>query len=156
MVVIGTKPEYFEATWVKNEWSRFLRLKEKDPKKQIFFACDDVEDLPKAFARKQAQMLEDENSVKNLVSNIFAYLKKTSGAVGMADAICPFCKWKQKVNPANETAVCMRCNKKYVVSDAVTEALNQQVSKGKKVKCPHCGRMQEKNLYGCIYCHRKF
>ena len=25
MVVIGTKPEYFEATWVRNEWSRFLR-----------------------------------------------------------------------------------------------------------------------------------
>ena len=23
MVVIGTKPEYFEAPWVKNEWSRF-------------------------------------------------------------------------------------------------------------------------------------
>ena len=26
MVVVGTKPEYFNAVWVKNEWSRFLKL----------------------------------------------------------------------------------------------------------------------------------
>ena len=26
MLAIGTKPEYFNAVWVKNEWSRFLKL----------------------------------------------------------------------------------------------------------------------------------
>ena len=26
MVVLGTKPEYFNAVWVKNEWSRYLTL----------------------------------------------------------------------------------------------------------------------------------
>lgn len=26
MVVLGTKPEYFNAVWVKNEWSRYLAL----------------------------------------------------------------------------------------------------------------------------------
>lgn len=26
MVVVGTKPEYFNAVWVKNEWSRYLAL----------------------------------------------------------------------------------------------------------------------------------
>ena len=26
MVVLGTKPEYFNAVWVKNEWSRYLSL----------------------------------------------------------------------------------------------------------------------------------
>jgi tetratricopeptide (TPR) repeat protein len=117
MVVIGTKPEYFEATWVKNEWSRFLRLKEKDPKKQIFFACDDVKDLPKAFARKQAQILENEESIDNLVNNI---------------------------------------KKRFPASGSVDDEAREAASNRKKVKCPYCGRMQEKNLYGCIYCHKKF
>ena len=26
MIVIGSKPEYFNAVWVKNEWSRYLAL----------------------------------------------------------------------------------------------------------------------------------
>ena len=30
MLVVGTRKEYFEAVWVKNEWSRFLTLKKKD------------------------------------------------------------------------------------------------------------------------------
>lgn len=30
MLVIGSKPEYFTAVWVKNEWSRFLKLMKKD------------------------------------------------------------------------------------------------------------------------------
>lgn len=29
MITIGTKPEYMEAVWVKNEWSRFLADDEK-------------------------------------------------------------------------------------------------------------------------------
>ncbi|MBP5530017.1 MAG: toll/interleukin-1 receptor domain-containing protein [Lachnospiraceae bacterium] len=119
MVVIGTKAEYFEATWVKNEWSRFLRLKEKDPKKQIFFACDDISDLPKAFVRKQAQILEDDSSIDNLVNNIYNYLKPVGGAADYS---------KNKSSIPSRT----------------------------KVKCPHCGRLQEKNMFGCIFCHRQF
>ena len=33
MVVIGTQAEYFNAVWVKNEWSRFLALMEEGPHK---------------------------------------------------------------------------------------------------------------------------
>ena len=29
MLSIGTKPEYFNAVWVKNEWSRFLKIMKK-------------------------------------------------------------------------------------------------------------------------------
>ena len=35
MITIGTKPEYMEAVWVKNEWSRFLAMMKKDSKKKI-------------------------------------------------------------------------------------------------------------------------
>ncbi|MBO4648878.1 MAG: TIR domain-containing protein, partial [Lentisphaeria bacterium] len=35
MLVIGTKKEYFETVWVRNEWSRFLALMKKDRKKLL-------------------------------------------------------------------------------------------------------------------------
>ncbi|MCR4594268.1 MAG: toll/interleukin-1 receptor domain-containing protein [Clostridiales bacterium] len=30
MLVIGTKPDYFNAVWVKNEWSRYLKIIKND------------------------------------------------------------------------------------------------------------------------------
>ncbi|MBR5897582.1 MAG: TIR domain-containing protein, partial [Lachnospiraceae bacterium] len=74
MAVIGSKSEYFTATWVKNEWSRFLKLMEKDSNKQIFFACDDPEELPRAFSLKQAQLLSNPNAMEILAQNIINYL----------------------------------------------------------------------------------
>ncbi len=74
MAVIGSKSEYFTATWVKNEWSRFLKLMETDKKKQIFFACDDPEELPRAFSLKQAQLLSDPQAMEILARNINNYL----------------------------------------------------------------------------------
>ena len=35
MLVIGSKKEYFEAPWVKNEWMRYLNIMKKDPKKTL-------------------------------------------------------------------------------------------------------------------------
>ncbi|MCR4648274.1 MAG: toll/interleukin-1 receptor domain-containing protein [Lachnospiraceae bacterium] len=74
MAVIGSKSEYFTATWVKNEWSRFLKLMETDMKKQIFFACDDPEELPRAFSLKQAQLLSNPDAMEILARNINYYL----------------------------------------------------------------------------------
>ena len=75
MVVLGTKAEYFSSVWVKNEWGRFLKLMAKNPDKQIFFACDDPEELPRAFAYKQAQILGEAGAINNLAGNIDEYLK---------------------------------------------------------------------------------
>ncbi len=74
MAVIGSKSEYFTATWVKNEWSRFLKQMEKDPSKQIFFACDDPNELPRAFSLKQAQLLSNPDAMEILAKNIINYL----------------------------------------------------------------------------------
>ena len=76
MVVLGTKAEYFMSVWVKNEWGRFLKLMQEDSSKQMFFACDDPEELPRAFATKQAQLLGEENAIKNLANNIEKFLLK--------------------------------------------------------------------------------
>ena len=76
MVVIGTKAEYFVSPWVKNEWNRFLKQMETDKDKQMFFACDDVEDLPRAFSGRQAQLLNQPNSVQNLAFNVQKYISQ--------------------------------------------------------------------------------
>ena len=91
MAVIGSKSEYFTATWVKNEWSRFLKLMEKDTSKQIFFACDDPNELPRAFSLKQAQLLSHPQAMEILAKNIINYLAnilKTgkNGKVGAVNA----------------------------------------------------------------------
>ena len=48
MVVLGSKPEYFNAVWVKNEWSRYLTLMHKD-RSRLLLPCYknmDPYDLP--------------------------------------------------------------------------------------------------------------
>ena len=75
MAVIGTKAEYFTSVWVKNEWGRFLKLMDKNPDKQMFFACDDPEEMPRAFAYKQAQILGEDGAIRNLAANIDNFLK---------------------------------------------------------------------------------
>ena len=56
MVVIGTKPEYFNAVWVRNEWSRFLSLMKKDRKRILIPAYRNMDpyNLPKEFSHLQA------------------------------------------------------------------------------------------------------
>ena len=52
MVVLGTKPEYFNAVWVKNEWSRYLALvKQSCGQKILIPAYKDMDpyDLPRSF-----------------------------------------------------------------------------------------------------------
>lgn len=57
MLVIGTKPEYFEAVWVKNEWSRFLGLMKEDRTRTLIPCYRNMSayDLPEEFAHLQAQ-----------------------------------------------------------------------------------------------------
>ena len=81
MAVIGTKAEYFTSVWVKNEWGRFLKLMEQNPEKRMFFACDDPDELPRAFSAKQAQLLCKDGAIKNLATNIVMFLKSGSAKV---------------------------------------------------------------------------
>ena len=57
MLVIGTKKEYFEAVWVKNEWSRFLALMKKDSSKLLIpcFKDMDVYDIPEELSMFQCE-----------------------------------------------------------------------------------------------------
>ena len=73
MVVLGTKPEYFNAVWVKNEWSRYLALvKQSGGKKILIPAYRDMDpyDLPEEFSHLQAQDMSKLGFMQDLIRGI--------------------------------------------------------------------------------------
>lgn len=72
MVVLGTKPEYFNAVWVKNEWSRYLALIKQGQKKMLIPAYKDMDpyDLPEEFAHLQAQDMSKLGFMQDLIRGI--------------------------------------------------------------------------------------
>lgn len=57
LMAIGTKFEYFDAVWVKNEWARFLDMMQKDKAKTLIPCYKDIDayDMPREFKNLQAQ-----------------------------------------------------------------------------------------------------
>ena len=72
MLTIGTKPEYFRAVWVKNEWSRFLKLMKKDRTRLLIPCYKDMDpyDLPQEFAHLQAQDMGKIGFINDLIRGI--------------------------------------------------------------------------------------
>ena len=78
MLAIGTKYEHFHAVWVKNEWSRFMRLAAKDRAKVLIPCFRDMDpyDLPDEFKGLQAQDLGKLGAVQDLVRGVGKLLAK--------------------------------------------------------------------------------
>ena len=57
MLAIGTKFEYYDAVWVKNEWMRFLSMMKSDKGKTLIPCYKDLDayDMPKEFKSLQGQ-----------------------------------------------------------------------------------------------------
>ena len=72
MVVLGTKPEYFKAVWVKNEWSRYLALIRAGADKTLVPAYRDMDpyDLPDEFSHLQAQDMSKLGFMQDLIRGI--------------------------------------------------------------------------------------
>ena len=72
MVVLGTKPEHFNAVWVKNEWSRYLALIKNGAKKMLIPAYKDMDpyDLPEEFSHLQAQDMSKLGFMQDLIRGI--------------------------------------------------------------------------------------
>lgn len=72
MVVIGTKKEYLDAPWVKNEWSRFLKMMRTDADKHLLpiFADMDPKDFPREFGKQQGLNARDLGFIPDLLENI--------------------------------------------------------------------------------------
>ena len=72
MLVLGTKPEYFNAVWVKNEWSRYLSLIKNGAKKVLIPAYRDMDpyDLPEEFSHLQALDMSKLGFMQDLIRGI--------------------------------------------------------------------------------------
>ena len=72
MVVLGTKPEFFNAVWVRNEWSRYLALIKNGAKKMLIPAYKDMDpyDLPEEFSHLQAQDMSKLGFMQDLLRGI--------------------------------------------------------------------------------------
>ena len=72
MVVLGTRPEHFNAVWVKNEWSRYLALIKNGAKKTLIPAYRDMDpyDLPEEFSHLQAQDMSKLGFMQDLTRGI--------------------------------------------------------------------------------------
>jgi len=74
MLVLGTCKEHFEAIWVKNEWSRFLALKKKDPSRMLIPCYRDMDpyDMPDELANLglQAQDMGKIGFLQDLIRNV--------------------------------------------------------------------------------------
>lgn len=72
MVALGTKPEHFNAVWVKNEWARYLSLIKNGANKILIPAYRDMDpyDLPEEFSHLQAQDMSKLGFMQDLVRGI--------------------------------------------------------------------------------------
>ncbi len=77
MIVVGTKPEYINAVWVKNEWSRFLMLMQKDKHKLIIPAYRGMDpyDLPDALSVYQSQDMAKLGFMQDLIRGVTKVLE---------------------------------------------------------------------------------
>ena len=72
MLVLGTKPEYFNAVWVKNEWSRFMQLMKTDRSRLLIPCYRDMNayDLPEEFSHLQAQDMSKIGFINDVIRGI--------------------------------------------------------------------------------------
>lgn len=80
MLVIGTKAEYFNLVWVKNEWSRYLSLMKTD-KNRLLIPCYrdmDAYDLPEELSLLQSQDMSKIGFIQDLVRGINKVLENDS------------------------------------------------------------------------------
>ncbi len=73
MIVVGTKVEYFNAAWVKNEWSRYIGLINSGENKTLIPAYKDMDpyDLPDEFSYMQALDMGKLGSMQDLIRGIY-------------------------------------------------------------------------------------
>lgn len=88
MIVYGSKPEYFESVWMKNEWTRFLKRMREGLKVDgsLIVAYDGMNpaELPKVFAGRQcldARKKTFYGDLEMLIARVIAIAKRPKAAV---------------------------------------------------------------------------
>lgn len=79
MLAVGTKFEYFDSVWVKNEWSRYISMM-ADSSSKVLIPCIknmDAYDMPKEFKNMQALDMNDVTFFASLLESIERIVDKT-------------------------------------------------------------------------------
>lgn len=82
MVVIGSRPEYFNAVWVKNEWSRYLSLMKRDHKRLLIPCYRDMDpyDLPEELSMLQSQDMSKIGFMQDLLRGVQKVMQQPTSA----------------------------------------------------------------------------
>lgn len=125
MIVVGTKPEYFNATWVKNEWTRYLSIMKKDTSKLLIPCyCDmDAYDLPEELSMLQGQDISKIGFIQDLERG----LKKVLGGVesGKSADVTQGSAINMNVNPLLDRAfICLEDGEWGKADELLENALN--------------------------------
>ncbi|MDE6726999.1 MAG: hypothetical protein K2J80_03545, partial [Oscillospiraceae bacterium] len=80
MFAVGTSPENFYATWVKNEWSRYLtRISESgEGTLAVLYSGMRREDLPVEFAHLQSFNMQDPDFTEELLRGVHKIFSENS------------------------------------------------------------------------------
>ena len=90
MLAIGTCYEYYNAVWVKNEWSRYLKIVAQDKSKYLIPCYKDIDpyDIPKEFQHLQAQDLGKVGGMQDLIRGIEKIIpRKESNTIVVQQAL---------------------------------------------------------------------
>lgn len=123
MVVVGTKPEHFNSTWTKNEWSRFLALIKKGEKKVLIPSYKDMDpyDLPEEFSHLQAQDMGKIGFIQDLVRGI----KKVVNSGESKASTMPAANGNAAIQPLLDRAyLCLEDGDFTKADDLVEQVLN--------------------------------
>ena len=87
MFVFSSKKEYGNAGWVKNEWTRFLKMKTQDTSKiLITIILNTIEDLPEPLQKIQG-IFCDKNYNENLNKKVNEVFKNGTSSFGKGEKI---------------------------------------------------------------------
>ncbi|MBQ6924491.1 MAG: SUMF1/EgtB/PvdO family nonheme iron enzyme [Kiritimatiellae bacterium] len=93
MLVVGTRKDYFGATWVRNEWSRFLALMKRDHSKLLIPCYRDMDayDLPEEMSMLQSQDMSKIGFIQDLLHGIGKVIgkDKPGGTTSEQNALSP-------------------------------------------------------------------
>lgn len=111
MLAVGTDYEYYNAVWVKNEWSRFLKLIAAGQKKTLIpcYKNIDAYDMPKEFAKLQAQDMGKVGAMQDLLRGIEKILEE------------------KKATPEKSTVQSSDLNKSFVYNNALQKGSSKKI-----------------------------
>jgi len=89
MVAIGSKSEYLNAVWVKNEWSRFLAMMRKDRNKLLLpcYKGMDPYDLPEQLSVLQSYDMAKIGFIQDLIRGIKKVIDKSETKTAVKETV---------------------------------------------------------------------